>query len=409
MSKFKRKIEIMQQTPLLHFQTQSIQVGFKKFEEHEQKGDAALRASELKPKIDKFICYDLQSVDNELFNQYEDIILKYFTKKILDKKNNSPYKVNIISSLNRVVKKQPISPYFGKYNAIITDNPIVVEFFSFNNKLLDLLEEVIPYVFVLNNFGTRQSKGYGGYYPSGISKERYEEILKKKFQYVFEKDISNLGKSFEQVIQEDYQLLKSGINNPYKKSLLWRYFNNKNIKWEKRVIKERIKDKDTKIFNGIKGTHECCINEEKVYKDELFVRAVLGLAPTNTFKEIEVKTNKKNGKEKKIGKIKRGGYQVQARISHDESKEDKIDRFKSPILMKVFNNKIYIVADKKNADKILGKVFKFQLEKIADGDRRGVKIGKPIYLKTPTREQFDMDEFLKWALQSKEMGYKLLE
>ena len=43
MSKFKRKIEIMQQTPLLHFQTQSIQVGFKKFEEHEQKGDAALR------------------------------------------------------------------------------------------------------------------------------------------------------------------------------------------------------------------------------------------------------------------------------------------------------------------------------------------------------------------------------
>ena len=52
----KDTVILKQQTPLIHFQA-------------EQEG-AALRASELRPKIDKFIINSLEDFDKELFDKY---------------------------------------------------------------------------------------------------------------------------------------------------------------------------------------------------------------------------------------------------------------------------------------------------------------------------------------------------
>lgn len=388
MSKFNCYIDIKQMTALIHFQVHSND-DFKKGIMNEQSYDATLRASELKPKIDKFISNDLSSVNKKLYEKYSEIINKNFTKKILNQKGNSSYKIRIIptkNSINTVNKNT--SSYFGKVGNTIANDVIKVNIFSYDSKIKELIREVIPYVLVLNNFGTRQSKGFGGFIPLKMSEFEFEKILRSKYKNVYKKEVYK--GNVQKVIKDDYQLLKSGINTwTYKPSLLMKYFYENNISWDKRHIKQGLKIKSPKKFSLVEG------EKNKIPKNEMenmvFARAVLGLAPNNIYREI-----------KADGKLNFSKHAQNITVNIEDSNEQ-IQRFKSPILFKVFNNNIYIVSNNDSLEYILDNefVFKAKLEnKYAEEICR---------LKTPTKEQFDIDKFLEWALQNKDMGYELLK
>lgn len=387
MSKFSCDINIQQITPLIHFQVHSKRDG-EKGNTKEQAVDATLRASELKPKIDKFISNDLVNVNKQLYEKYSEVINNNFTKEILNEKRNSPYKIRIISTKNNINTAKNNGAYFGTAGNTKATNVMKINIFSYNSKIKELVREVMPYVLVLNNFGTRQSKGFGGFIPIRMSEFDFEMILKSKYENVYKKELK--GRAVEDIIRDDYQLLRSGINRgKYRKSLLMEYFYNKNISWDKRIIKQGIKARAPKKFALVEGKNNKISTKDM--KEKVFARAVLGLAPNNIYREV-----------KPDGGLNFSRNSNSITVNIKDVKEQ-IDRFKSPILFKVFNNSIYVVSNNESLKHILNKefVFKAKLEnKYAD------EICK---LKTPTKEQFDMDEFLKWALQSKEMGYKLLE
>lgn len=379
-----KDINIQQITPLIHFQVHSIRDA-KRGKTKEQAFDATLRASELKPKIDKFISNDLVNVNKQLYEKYSEVINNNFTKEILNQKGNSQYKIRIISTKNNINTAKKNGAYFGTAGNTKTEN-LTISIFSYNSKIKELVGDVIPYVLVLNNFGARQSKGFGGFIPKGMNEFDFEMILKSKYENVYKKELKT--GVVEDVIRDDYQLLRSGINGKeYKKSLLMEYFYNEDTSWDKRHIKQGLKIKYPKRFSLVEGKNNKI--PIKQMKNMVFARAVLGLAPNNTYREVM-----------KDGKLNFSKQAKNITVSIEDV-EGKIKRFKSPILFKIFNNNIYVVCNSDSLKHILDKEFVFKA-KLEDE----YEICK---LKTPTKEQFDIDKFLKWALQRKEMGYKLLD
>lgn len=389
----KTTVILKQQTPLIHFQA-------------EQEG-AILRASELRPKIDKFIIDSLEDFDKELFDKYKKEIYQYFKIPYdKDKKVSPVYKLNITTngrkevlfysgSINKYKKTElkekgikwvDEAAYFGTYNSVLYNSEIYVHIFSYNPNITSLIKEAIRYVCVFENFGTRQSKGFGSFVVKGMSEDEYIKILNKKYNKIYYKEVTN-GYNVQQQIHNDYQILKSGINNPkkalhYKKSLLMEYMSSKKIHWEKRIIKDSIKrnhkDISMNIMNLNKKENE---NKTLIYKKGVYARAMLGLASTNEYR------------------CEKGTSYI-VNIKSDSRKG--IVRFKSPLLFKVFENKIYIVAND-IGDNMFDTEFKMTIKRKKD---RSMQPRSLVRINTPSKLEFNINEFLEFASQDRDFGYK---
>ena len=335
MSKFKVEFTLKQHTPIIHFQS-------------EQSG-ATLRATELKPKFDKF-----------LLEKVEDIPYKENANghKSLDYKVKIINKTNVLSTPKAYVnpKKETDttayqSPYFADANkSILATNDIKIEFLCFNSTLKDAIDKYKDMFFIYENFGTRQNKGFGSFLRKDITDEEIKKNLSQHQNHIFLLGNYKTYKEAFKTIDNFYKKLKMGINKPYQKSLLFKYMcNTYNTGWEKKFIKNNFPE----VIHGDNQPIVC--QDDKEFK---YIRAVLGLAEHNEFRPPSGK---------KQVKIK---------------SKDKIDRFKSPITFKVFNNKIYILFDD-SYKTILDKEFTFTLN------------GKSKNIKTP--QQFDLYEFLKFV------------
>ncbi|MDX2070870.1 MAG: hypothetical protein SFV55_20745 [Haliscomenobacter sp.] len=445
-NKFKLEIHLKQHTPIIHFQ-------------HAQPG-ATLRATEVKPKLDRFIRENFK----RLFISAEDHFL--YSKLDLfepSEKKQSSYKL----SINREGTEKPNEYYLASYlkgelqnrlaqhdkdylhgtaffaqenesskvfpkvdltNGIdgfnleayqslpklglLETGKIKLTIFSFDKDILSIISKSIPYFFAYENFGTRQNKGFGCFSvvdPKPL--ESMDTMIKKLFPVFAAKvELTNLSSDAMQrlqkimeTIQSDYKLLKSGKNpkenrGKYSKSLLFSYAVTRNIpvRWEKRKIKQQINAGKFELENSPVplqytnqdiGPVEDDANKRnwddpaKGYKYQ-FIRAMLGLA-----EQYEFLTSRRdsNGREAK--------YVVKV-----EAHSPAIQRFKSPVLFKIHNNTIYLIAEDVNSA-MLNQGFNFGLE---------LKIGKNISKanghKMPldsinTPESFNMKEFLTYALQ----------
>ena len=320
MSKFTLEFTLKQHTPIIHFQS-------------EQSG-AILRATELKPKLDRF-----------LMEQVKDIpfIKNANGHKSLD------YKVKI-STNGQEKKSLPNSFLFFANNVLkedkdkrkmITHTSINVEFFSFNRDVLDAIEKYFEEFMLVSNFGARATKGYGSF--SNLFEDS-EKVLKKYYPIVFKFSNPNIDK-WEEEVDTLHKKLKSGINfKSYHKSLLFQYMCTKNLRWEKRKIKEEF----PQLAKGKKPI-DCDVRREYRY-----IRAMLGLAGINEYQGKQVVT-----------------------ISH---KDEEIDRFTSPITYKIINKNIYLLCDR-SYEKIMNETFIFNLK------------GKKFEIKTPSKDEFDLYEF----------------
>ncbi len=445
MSKYKLNFKLKQHTPIIHFQ-------------YDQSG-ATLRASELKPKLDKFLIEKLGLTQTIVVDRKEKIVPKNEFKKwfINEGKNHLAldYKVRVVNEdeIHNIKMHIPDRPdRRGKWSSSFPNffanmgkdskeelinfqmfKKVVVSFSVFNinkvsNKfLINTIKENFPEFIAITNFGTRQSKGFGSYY---IDKddENYKEIDQTWFDYKSNVSISEKSefKKVEQVftkIEWFYKALRSGINYKkpefiyengirrikedengvgimnsifYMKPIIFLYFLNKKVQWEKKTIKQKYFNRDliindkTKYYGLItqKKKYENA-DEFKSFDNQKIIKDLLGLSSEESwlsYKALITKTESKMD-----------GNNVALNNDNTpidiEAKNKTIERYKSPITFVPYkkNEKEFDLYLKFNEDdNIKGKWFNIRNTKYQDK--------KPFALQVA--EDFNLTSFFDFFVNS---------
>jgi hypothetical protein len=380
MANFIKEFLLRQHTPLIHFQ-------------HDQDG-ATLRATELKPKIDAWIIRQKTGMHpRPQTSEGQDALMSRLKAEIPEwlvgggraQHAALDYKLHIraekktsylvASNISRPAKDDydrlgisylAKTPYFADNEPIknrLLDNAkrgvmyddIKIEVFCLDEDLLQEIERAIPYVFSYNNFGIRQSKGFGSFSPWGQTVESFEGMLrehetyKSSFVYRFEGNAS-LDRIFSKIDLE-YKVLKSGFND--EPSQMKVYFQKKGIEWEKPAIKKDL------VYN--KGIPK--MDDYTNDKNTQYIRALLGVAELYEFPHDREKIKVENADKEDSGFM--------------------VERFRSPITFKVFGSNVYMLPEVID-DKIYDKVFTF-----TNTRRASIKI------KTPPKGVFNLVEFLE--------------
>jgi hypothetical protein len=316
-------IRLQQHSPLIHFQ-------------HHQAG-ATLRATELKPKLDKFIIDKCFGKD---FAQYKKYLVEHDEKKYekLKGQEKQKYEKEIHEALDYKIKIQSPevegkavnhSLFFGnigkkeedkvKYVSVPPNEDIELEILCFRGGLIENIKSYLPGFFASTNFGTRQDKGFGSFYISERDPSFNKDILA----------ILSKGTSFIEINSTDdstvfstiayyYKRLKSGINpnynSPckpgYQKAYLYKYLDAKhNYTWEKRWIKE--------TFFGLTPDS----------RNKKFARALLGLPGSYSFLATDEPCNPDNKNKARIN-----------RKSEIEVRHKEIARIQSPLTFKIIKD-----------------------------------------------------------------------
>lgn len=342
-NQFQLTFKLKQHTPLIHF--------------HDQPG-ATLRATEVKPKLDKYLVetltpkninYSKWLIGDTEINAFaykmtitatnpENVKLaidkKYNSTKDIDLYHTKPFPL-LIANMGGKETQEELKNF-------VRHQIITVDFFSLHTDLLIKIREVFAKFLFNNNFGNRQSKGFGSFYlhrddDNYIDPNKFlAEVDQKKIVY-FELSSTDTNKDIFEKTDIVHRLLKSGYNFPdyspiiengrrtnrldynkgkgkwatYQKSFLISYFLKKyDTGSEKREIKEKL------FFPNIK-------KDSALKPENKYVRAILGVAELFEYRGQD--TNK----------VRRNGTVT--------VKGEGVDRFKSPITFKIIEDRVYIL------------------------------------------------------------------
>lgn len=342
---FQIQFTLRQHTPIIHFQ-------------HDQDG-ATLRASEVKPKLDKFIIEKLggwdevppewrvgktRAKEGQGALDYGVRIrpignpIYYVISSNPPSHGNDPAKHSKARELNAEYVNQ--TQYFADNQYINSDDwsktrrgviysgALVTMVFS-NLGLKNQIEKHLQTFFFLHNFGTRQSKGFGCFSMDDFNESKH---LPSGF-CIYKKAVNGDWKNKAKVIAEDWKKLKAGNSHlEYYKSDLMKYFCKiSGVRWEKRKIKREMNSNHGVLFaalrkntgssyNRITGCDGDTDNPLSVPSSQnyKYVRAVLGVAEQFEF-----------GKQ---------GEPVRVRVLNEV-----IKRFRAPVTFKVIDNEIYMI------------------------------------------------------------------
>lgn len=260
MSNFKVEFTLKQHTPIIHFQ--SDQMG------------ATLRATELKPKFDRFL---LENIKDLPF------------KKNANGEKSLDYKIKIIAHDNIIETIEKINPkndkeipdplFFGNMGDNIVRKKFAhakelkIEFFSFSSEIKKAIEEKFEAFLANTNFGTRQNKGYGSFYLDNP----FDKTLIPYEVYSFNSN------NWKQDIKLLYSFLRQGINFQnkegtrfYCKPAIFGFAVQKKWTWDKKAIKQHffydeLKDQQKKGYDNNSPVN---FNGEKTY----LLRDLFGLS-----------------------------------------------------------------------------------------------------------------------------------
>lgn len=386
----KLEIELEPQSPMIHFQA-------------EQSG-ATLRASEVKPKLDRFLLDKLEentslSVQELKENdKYHNIFSSLECDALNYKMQIEALEKPIVLRLNRkgIDGKYQYSIYYANINKSIEEETKAVlvktrtTILCFNKELRKLIETYIEEFFLVTNFGAMQNKGFGSFLPSN----RFEMKLKSKdemkiAEYLKQKvkvnhcycirvnDKRAVSNKIEErneyynslfdKIRNFYGIMKSGRNfRGYVRSYIYQYMHRKGIDNEKAWVKQ----------NGIAPTLAKPENKKKkdqYDKNPKFVRALLGTGESITY------TNK-------FDPNKRGEFYLSSKKEDKEVikilNNDELERVSSPIFFKIIRNVIFITAYS------VPKEVYSQLYTFSNGRKSGT-------IQVPLEEEFDIKDFLE--------------
>ncbi len=355
--RFTLTLPLEAQSPMIHFQARET--------------GATLRATEVKPKFDRFLLSRLR----ERGADYSGMVQR---RPDNDKRDASPalkYRMRIycpeppqvvfINGNNKKVTAEDGRPlklqdysyslFYGNSGKDTLDEQTmgilsdpVLEIQCLNAELRKVIEETVTEFFLTTNFGTMQSKGFGSFAPAEfcddfwLSDAQRAEIagyIKRKTKtgicyymafdppYYDEKDwnppenVKDFTDTFE-AIRCFYQLMKSGYNqarpygpSEYERSFLFRYMHRLGIGNEKAWMKQR------GISPAI-GAHGSAQTDEK----PRYVRAFLGTAGNLSYQ-------------------KEDGRRMNISISfYPPDSPDKLERVPSPVFFKVVKDTVFITA-----------------------------------------------------------------
>lgn len=407
-------VVLKQHTPIIHFQSYA--------------SGATLRASEVKPKLDRYIIEQLGGIDNVSANHPEWLV--GYGERV-DAAKLAPafnYKMRFERRGNVIVTEPGI--YYGnsgdgvKANYVYSDE-CVMTLVCFNSKLTAILLEHLEKFFIVTNFGRMQSKGFGSFTVSEINGKditisngaiprilctNYGAPRCYSFSFAYPgKD--GLKKQWEigfNRIKTLYSVMKSGynINGNYRKSFLFDYFHEKmSIGNEKELLKkEHVAPWENK-FGNYRPVQNPRVQENRKdtlgqgnRKDTLgqeshpnkYVRSVLGTGDHIDFISEFYPDNNPNQKTKYVIKIKHD-YENK---NDKDAKKNAIERFPSPILFKIIDNRVYMIAKRIN-DVIFNKKFNF-IKKRSKYQRRFIDNNEKSFATAYTPESFDVDAFLEY-------------
>lgn len=394
MSEFKNCkliIDLEAQSPLIHFQTDSV-----------YSRTTTLRASEVKPKLDRFLLKKLQLLNNYkdvqeiknnhklFFTDSEHNALNYVMK--IENKNDRPTTIDLNPRDNRNISYDIFYGNIGRYEEDmkkgVISNPRVT-IFCFISELREIIQDNIIEFFLISNFGTMQNKGFGSFLPldcgynSGLTEKQInyiadcllndvinsmEEKRDKiktcyciKFPEIRNRSIDGKKQYFSNFFKEIktfYNIMKSGQNHHgYARSYIYEYMHEKNIDNEKAWLKQQ----HISPIVGRRPTKSSTIQNN----NPKYVRAMLGTGMTLSYKGEPGKPQDQN-----------------RRVSITISSNSDIKRVSSPVFFKIIKNIVFIIA-KEIPEEIYNQSFTFTND---------LWNGVSVCLNTP--EEFDIDDFL---------------
>jgi hypothetical protein len=411
---------LKQHSPIIHFQYFL--------------SDATLRSTELKSALDKFIigerlkCWSCDQTERLKMVIADEKFNKWLKHSVKPSNPSFDYDIELIvlaPSIKKILQVSELKNYgfFGNQpnedsfkdeekfkKAVIETGLIKLTIKSPYIELLGEIDKIIAKFFLLKNFGTRQSKGFGCFYP--IEKHEYLQT-QKNLPYYFDYNRDNIEykkivheqktlKHYElfEVIKLFYNTLRSGINIPnhnqtdsvfYFKSLMWAYAKSKNEHWDKKAIKNEYKlgsdaGEDTKwkgkstAYKSDPNNFPLGYKDSKSKKDERHIwRDILGLSSLENA----------------------GGW----KLSKDHNgNEHKITRFKSPIIFKPFkvNENQYRVFF--GVDPTLNSQFKIGAKNNSEAEILGKQFNVKFHgngnLKLKYPVSFDYSDYLKFAINT---------
>lgn len=357
MNIFTLNYDLIQHTPMIHFQGKQEEVN--------------LRATEVKSALNRFLKKKLK---DEYFNYFNENKPSPY-RLIVKSKETKPLELTKITQKLYFADKTEDNPDLHK--SLVNLNSVSFLFISKNKKLLEAIKKYFPDMIAVTNFGARNNKGFGSFYING---EDIKEKLKSSGYNIFYFNLVNRSDdNLFLTIYYLYNVLKGGINETngrdfpekYQKSLLWKYFNEKispGFVWEKRFLKSKLP-----------GNY---INIED--KKRLFIRILLGYSPVYTFRQ--------------------GNYRNDIEYGHNLSdvksvypkqtfplQNDNIERLESPIMFKPVKTetgwRVYII--------LKPELYKNGSLNIFNKD---FFIGKSKKDKIKTPTEFDLNKFFEWAI-----------
>lgn len=324
----KLEVKLKQHTPLIHFQ-------------HDQ-GGATLRASEVKPKLDRFVLTRLGQ------GNYQAGIAQAKTNGWLIGKGDHPaldYKIRIEATVGQIWEMsrdtgrvnrtgRPLYDtmplFFGNMGneggnsseqkkMVFSSRPANLTISSGSESLIEYLGKSINAFFLYHNFGTRQSKGFGCFMPEGASISNCFTSDYAQFNFKLnnaEIETWNCFYSLFTAINFFYKTLRSGINQNgvYLKSLMYFYALDRKEYWDKRTIRYEFrhftpdKQQDIGELADMKADGQSKKEISRLYRD------MLGLSSSQTWNSYS--------------------RDVITKEHMAAPSEDQIERFKSPILIK---------------------------------------------------------------------------
>lgn len=329
------EVTLRQHTPLIHFQ-------------HYQEG-ATLRASEVKPRLDKFLigndAFDkwkrylvgalhLSDEQMEMEAKTEDEIKrikeyvgkreKTLEQKFKDGFRGLDYKLTILPSSKNPLyyddNDDAMCMYFAnqgtveKKRGILYDDDVILRFTSQHSGLIKVIEQRFPVFLSQTNFGSRQTKGYGSFF----IKDKENQLENADYSFIVSTNDVNV--LFEQ-ISDFYSVIRAGINNRglYIKSALYKYLAEQNIQWDKKTIKQQFYTNDEKTEQRNKHLNAEILNFQGNTGNEHIYKELLGLSTNETWYKVSATLTNKHSLKREVD-------------------NDRIARFKSPVLFKPIKN-----------------------------------------------------------------------
>ncbi len=335
----KLEVDLCAHTPQIHFQ-------------HDQDG-ATLRASEVKPKLDRFLLSKMKQkgINAEPLKISKDHDALAYKMKIerIGPKHEVDLKGYPIFYGNRSRIKKGLPPI----KAVKADCRLTI--LCFHPVLREMIEKYLTEFFVVTNFGTMQGKGFGGFLPRGVQLDESEICT------MLARDAGapvcyswNGFKDDEAIfdgIDEFYGFMKTLIGS-YDPPYIYEYFDGKFIN-EKEYMK----------MAGVIRDRSRDIEASRKKKDQArYIKAMLGTAGSIFFKHVN----------------------TVVKIRHKPSPKGigLIQRVNSPIFFKVINNQIFIVAQR-IPDELYGQKFSFSSSN-----------GNSVTIPTLQKDEFCIDDFL---------------